>query len=213
MIREISFFYILQFAMKNYYQVLHVEENSDTQEIKKAYKQLAKKHHPDVAEEGASCEQFLVIHQAYEILSDPQSRKKYDADLRQARQPCRPDIREQRAEPSLFDWLFEHQVLRVGFSSRHHILRAEILLTPQEARYGGEHVLSPMVQIPCPICQGLSRLAFLWCPECRQYGVIQQQIHIAHHIPAGVQDQTVEYVSLAPYGLPDVEIEILYRVS
>ena len=199
--------------MKNYYQVLNVEENSDAQEIKKAYKQLAKKHHPDVAEEGASCEQFLVIHQAYQVLSDPQARKQYDAELRQARQPRREVVRARRSEPSLFDWLFEHQVLQVGFSPQHHILRAEILLTPQEARSGGEHVLSPVVQIPCPACQGLSRLAFLRCPECRQHGVIEQQLHIPHHIPPGTQDQTVEYVSLSPYGLPEVEIEILYRVS
>lgn len=199
--------------MKNYYKVLHVEENSDAQEIKKAYKQLAKKYHPDVAQEGASCEQFLIIHQAYQILSNPQARKKHDADLRQARRPRRSGVREKRGEPSLFDWLFQNQVLQVGFASQPHILRAEILLTPQEARSGGEHVLSPVAQIPCPACQGLSRLAFLWCPECRQHGVIEQHIRIPHRIPAGTRDQTLEYVSLAPYGVPDIEIEILYRVS
>lgn len=65
--------------MKDYYQILGVPKGSSDTEIKKAYRRLAKQHHPDVnrGDKGAE-EKFKDISEAYSVLSDPEKRKQYD---------------------------------------------------------------------------------------------------------------------------------------
>lgn len=64
---------------KDYYEVLGVSRDADAAEIKKAFKKLAREHHPDVAADKEAAEQkFKEINEAYEVLSDPAKRKKYD---------------------------------------------------------------------------------------------------------------------------------------
>ena len=64
---------------KDYYQILGVDRNAPQDEIKKAYRKLARKHHPDVnPNDPTSEEQFKDINEAYQVLSDPEKRQKYD---------------------------------------------------------------------------------------------------------------------------------------
>ena len=70
---------------KDYYKILGVSKNSTKEDIKKAYKQLAKKYHPDSynPDKPADAEQrFKDINNVYEILSDAQKREQYDEWLR-----------------------------------------------------------------------------------------------------------------------------------
>ncbi len=60
---------------KDYYKVLGVEKTANKAEIKKAYRNLAKKHHPD---KGGDAEKFKEINEAYEVLSDDKKRAQYD---------------------------------------------------------------------------------------------------------------------------------------
>jgi molecular chaperone DnaJ len=62
--------------MKNYYEILGVEETSTQDDIKKAYRKLSKQYHPDVNPEGE--EMFKDISEAYENIGDPQKRSQYD---------------------------------------------------------------------------------------------------------------------------------------
>jgi curved DNA-binding protein len=67
---------------RDYYEVLGVPRTATAEEIKRAYRQLARKHHPDLqpaAERTKAAERFKEINEAYEVLSDPDKRSKYDA--------------------------------------------------------------------------------------------------------------------------------------
>ncbi len=63
---------------EDYYQILGVSRDCDQQEIKQAYRRLARRYHPDVCKDDGAEEHFKQISQAYAVLSDPQKRRKYD---------------------------------------------------------------------------------------------------------------------------------------
>ncbi len=66
-------------SKKDYYEVLGVDKNADEATIKKAYRKLAKKYHPDANQGSKEAEEkFKEVGEAYEVLSDPQKRKTYD---------------------------------------------------------------------------------------------------------------------------------------
>ena len=63
---------------KSLYETLEVSENASESEIKKAYRKLARKYHPDVNKEASAEEKFKEINSAYEILSDKEKKAQYD---------------------------------------------------------------------------------------------------------------------------------------
>ena len=64
----------------NYYEILEIDNDADSESIKKAYKKLAKKFHPDLNPDDIelSEEKFKEINEAYHVLIDDNERKKYD---------------------------------------------------------------------------------------------------------------------------------------
>ena len=63
---------------KDYYKILGVDKKADDSAIKKAYRKLARKYHPDVNKEGEAEGRFKEVAEAYEVLKDPEKRKAYD---------------------------------------------------------------------------------------------------------------------------------------
>lgn len=64
---------------KDYYETLGVAKNASQDDIRSAFRKLARKYHPDVAKDKKTAEsKFKEINEAYEVLSDPEKRKKYD---------------------------------------------------------------------------------------------------------------------------------------
>ena len=63
---------------RDYYEVLGVEKNAAEAEIKKAYRKLAAKYHPDVNHDADAEDKFKEINEAYEVLSDPDKKARYD---------------------------------------------------------------------------------------------------------------------------------------
>ena len=63
---------------RDYYEVLGVAKDASQEDIKKAYRSLAKKYHPDISKEPNANEKFAEIQVAYDCLSDPEKRSNYD---------------------------------------------------------------------------------------------------------------------------------------
>ncbi|MGY0206074.1 DnaJ domain-containing protein [Bacillus subtilis] len=63
---------------KNYYDVLGVSRQASEQDIKRAYRKLAKQYHPDVNQDPGAQDQFKAIQEAFDVLSDPEKKADYD---------------------------------------------------------------------------------------------------------------------------------------
>lgn len=90
----------MAFQFRDYYQTLGVSKDAKSEDIKKAYRKLARKYHPDMNPGDKSAEEkFKEINEAYEVLSDSEKRKKYDQFGAQWKQYERSGGR-----PEDFDW-------------------------------------------------------------------------------------------------------------
>ena len=90
-------------AYKDYYEVLGVPRDADQDAIRRAYRKLARKYHPDLNSDGDAEDRFKELGEAYEVLSDPDKRERYDrlgANWRQ---------QEQEAPDANFEEFFSRQ--------------------------------------------------------------------------------------------------------
>ncbi len=107
---------------RDYYRVLGVDAKASNEEIKKAFRTLARKYHPDVAKDKKTAEdKFKELNEAHEVLSDPESRRKYDqlgADWKEGAAPPRGPFRagSQAAGEGNGSDAYEFQFGGTGFS-------------------------------------------------------------------------------------------------
>ena len=78
----------------DFYQILGVPRDASQDDIQRAYRRLARQYHPDVNHDPAAEERFKEVSEAYDVLSDPQTRRRYDAfgpDFRQVPEDVDPE--------------------------------------------------------------------------------------------------------------------------
>ena len=79
---------------EDFYQTLGVPRNASQDEIQRAYRQLARAYHPDINHDPGAEDRFKEVSEAYDVLSDPQTRRRYDAfgrDFRQVPEDVDPE--------------------------------------------------------------------------------------------------------------------------
>lgn len=201
---------------QDYYEVLGVKRDATEKEIKTAYRKLARKHHPDLHpgdEKAAAEEKFKQINEAYEVLSDPEKRAKYDRlganwqageDFRP-----RPDMDGMHfysagGSDSGFSDFFETLFggFRPGFDAfggervyrhapaRGNDVEAELPLTLEEAFCGGEKTIQLNVPELCSHCGGSGISGKSFCPACAGAGQTHAPRTLTVKIPPGTRDGT-----------------------
>ena len=199
-------------AGKDYYKTLGVKREATEQEIKQAYRRLARKFHPDVNPGDKSGEaRFKEINEAYEVLSDKDKRQKYDtygdqwqyADqfakgrgqpgqgpFWQTGGPNRGFKFEEGDLESMFGDLFGGS----GGGRRRTRVREKldadlaVEVTLEEAYQGTKRLISLEGQELCATCQGTGRIRNVSCSICRGTGVVPNIKRIEVQIPPGVTD-------------------------
>lgn len=210
---------------RNYYKLLKVEPDANPSEIKKAYRKAVKRYHPDVTAQDD--EKFKQIQEAYETLSDPAKKMLYDQEVVLTRK-SNLKMREPFAEGDfLFSFLDEPDLFRsidnawydfvsdFSWKEEEHSQKrfVELLLTPSEARKGGEITLDVPFQIPCSRCLGTGRIGRLICGNCRGHGEERLEKKVRVTIPSGVKDETEVRLSIqAPTHRP-LELIVTIRIS
>lgn len=176
---------------KDYYKILGVSKNATKEEIKKAYKKLAKKYHPDINKEDGTTEKFKEINEAAQVLGDDTKRQQYDqfgdADaFKQASGFGGFDFRDFGSDFASFDFgdIFDKFFGGGGSpfgqrrgrrrASRGSDLRYDMEIKLEDAAFGAEKEISIPRNEQCPKCNGSgakSASDVVDCPDCGGSGM------------------------------------------
>lgn len=205
--------------MKNYYAILGVAPDASLEEIKKAYRELVRRFHPDMGE-SADIERFLEVQEAFEVLSSKEKREAYDRRRQEVEQHRRQRW-EGHVHEILSDFeflrqrLFSHPISENIFSSRPRVpsnLAVEVVLTPEEARSRGHLTLDVPVFYPCPYCAGSGVDFPFHCIHCGGSGKLQRTFPVSIRIPEIQGSQQSFKLNMETFGISG-ELTIHFKIS
>jgi len=203
---------------KDYYKILGVERNASGDDIRKAFRKLARQFHPDVAKDKKRAEEkFKEINEAYEVLGDVDKRKKYDelgADWKNGGFRPPPGGNGGPGGYESYSWRsgepgaegfefggtgfsdFFEQFFggRGGFrhaetgTERGQDVEGVIMVTLEEAMRGSVRSVSVRHNTQCPDCKGSGVKGRQACPTCGGAGQVSTTHSYQVRIPAGVHD-------------------------
>jgi len=150
---------------RDYYEILGVDRSTDKEEIKRAYRRLARKYHPDVNKEAGADERFKEINRAYEVLSEAETRARFDrfgeAGVSSGGGGA-PDMGDMGGFADIFESFFsgfsntgqQQQARRRSGPTRGEDLRFDLKLEFREAVFGGEKQIKISHLETCGTCGG-----------------------------------------------------------
>jgi DnaJ-class molecular chaperone len=223
---------------KSYFAILGISPKASRDEIRSAYRRLAKEFHPDHYTGGS--ERFRDIQEAYSVLGNSRRKRKYEQRLRKA--PIKTPLRSttypepeplvpekgpveigkvspvrsfQSFTPSfdeIFDWLWSNfSDLSQPKSSRVQNLTLEVTLTPDQARRGGNARIMVPAQAVCPTCRGHGGVGFYECARCAGEGVISGEMPVSVSFPPGLAKDHAVMIPLDRFGVANTHITVLFR--
>ena len=172
-------------AKRDYYEVLGVSKTATEDEIKKAYRALAKKYHPDICKEPDAEAKFKEVQEAYEVLSDPQKREQYNQFGHEG--PQMGGFGGQGFSgfggfggfEDIFSSMFGGGRSRNARNTKGNDLKTSITITFEEACFGTEKEISLTKYDTCHKCSGTgaqSKNDVEVCSKCHGTGrVVTEQ--------------------------------------
>lgn len=172
----------------DYYEILGVSRNAKKEEIKRAYRRLARQYHPDINKESAAEERFKEINRAYEVLSESETRAKYDqfgeAGVSSAG-ASGFDYGDMGGFADIFETIFSGfgggvgtgTTRRGGGPNRGDDLRLDLKLGFSEAVFGGEKEIRIPHLENCQVCNGSGAkpgTGSRTCPTCDGHGQVRR---------------------------------------
>ena len=193
----------------DYYEVLGVPRDAGTETIKDAFRQLARRYHPDVSTEPDAERRFKEITEAYGVLSDPARRAGYDAQGSAGLAGATAedlwagiDLADIfGAGAAAFGSLFERlSGPAAAGPQRGQDVHLDLILSLDEVLTGGNHTVTIRRPGPCPRCAGWGRLTGQPCPACGASGTVMREQAVTIRIPPGIPEGAT--LRLAGHGLP-----------
>ncbi len=201
----------------NYYKVLGVTQKTSKADLKKKYRELAKKYHPDTNSGSKSAEdKFKIISEAYDVLSDAKKRKSYDRERsyqkRSPRQPKGqpnwnsppggfgkgPNDNQQRYEEPFAQ---EPEPIDPDMPTSGFDLQFMIDVPLPDAALGGTINYSYDKYVRCEECEGTGTQGSDECSECQGKQLVVRPVTLDVKIPPGVADQyTLSFIKKGGEG-------------
>ena len=223
---------------KSYFAILGISSNATADDIKTAYRRLAKEFHPDRYEGGS--ETFQDIQEAYSVLGNARRRREYQQNISQVTQlrplrrtrypepePLIPESRPidlgeispvrsfQSLTPSfdeIFDWLWKnYSDLDRPKSSQVQNLTLEVTLTSEQARRGGSARIMVPARAVCPTCRGYGGVGPYECSRCAGEGAISGEMPVSVAFPPGLTKDHAVLIPLDRFGIRNTHITVLFR--
>jgi len=205
----------------DHYAVLGLTRSSGGAEIRRAYRLLALRHHPDRAGPDGTAT-FQRIAEAYRVLSDPTLRSTYDAMYEASRTeaPPRPvETPGSNAAPRKSHVPAAALIVRLcgtlaALESRrvarvHPSGLIDLHVTPDEARAGGVSAITLPLTVACPTCGGIAGQATVWCQRCQFEGSVVEEVTLCVPIPEHAPDGLTFNLELQRLGdLPPMAVRI-----
>ena len=226
-------------ARTDYYLILGVSRRENLRSIQEAFRELAKRYHPDRAGPQGT-RRFQDIQEAYEVLSNPEKRKFYNHEIEQdeTKTPSRPEpifsrppSRPEPLVPQPMSVLHDFETIRQSFEplferflrnftgegipkgERLEGLNVEVILSPDEAARGVTVPVGVPIFYTCPQCGGSGRDWLFPCVNCNAQGIIEEERTVRVYIPSMVPDGTIFEVPIHGLGIHNFYLRLHIRIS
>lgn len=198
-----------EIKFKDYYKILGIDKNSSHEEIKKIFRILARKYHPDINENNKVLEsKFKDIFEAYEILSDTEKRNTYDQFLDEWNKKsitAKLDGNLKKKDNASFSDFFYSMFGSVKNNTLKNIkkinhIEKNIKITLEEAYNGGNKDISLQIEENCKKCEGHGLIKGNTCSNCKGKGIIHNSRPLTVKIPPNVTNGSKLCIKNEGYG-------------